>query len=97
MDGHTFTIGSAEFLVLSFPLRPASSSGTAIGTGKLTEAEHAIMGHLIAGLSNDKIARSRGTSARTIANQITAIYRKMGVRSRRELAALIRRGPSRRA
>ena len=53
----------------------------------LTPAEHAIMAPLLAGASNAEISRERGTSVRTVANQVAVIFRKYGVSSRGELAA----------
>jgi DNA-binding NarL/FixJ family response regulator len=44
---------------------------------------------LIAGSTNRDIAMRRATSARTVANQVQAIFRKYGVRSRSELIALL--------
>jgi DNA-binding NarL/FixJ family response regulator len=40
-----------------------------------------------AGLSNREIGRRRGTSERTIANQVQSLHAKLGVRSRLELFA----------
>jgi DNA-binding CsgD family transcriptional regulator len=40
------------------------------------------------GLSNDDIARARGTSTRTVANQLASAYRKLGIGSRLQLFAL---------
>jgi DNA-binding CsgD family transcriptional regulator len=37
-------------------------------------------------LSNSEIGRRRGTSGRTVANQMATIFRKLGVSSRAELA-----------
>jgi DNA-binding NarL/FixJ family response regulator len=42
-----------------------------------------------AGLSNAAIARARGRSPRTIANQLQSIYRKLGVASRAEMTAYV--------
>ena len=42
---------------------------------------------MLAGMSTTAIAAERGRAERTIANQIAAIYRKLGVGSRSELAA----------
>ena len=47
----------------------------------------ALGGTVLAGLANAAIARRRGTSARTVANQVASIFRKLGVQSRAELAA----------
>jgi DNA-binding CsgD family transcriptional regulator len=54
---------------------------------RLSRAERTV----IAGLAADKptaaIARERGSSVRTVMNQIASAYRKLGVSSRRELLA----------
>jgi DNA-binding NarL/FixJ family response regulator len=42
---------------------------------------------LLEGKRNADIARERGTSVRTVANQVAAIFRKLKVRSRAELVA----------
>ncbi len=52
---------------------------------KLTEAERAVAAGLVEGKSNLEIARARGTSPRTVANQIRGIFEKLGVRGRSEL------------
>ncbi len=52
----------------------------------LTEAERDIARRLCAGSSNREIARARGTSARTVANQVSKLLRKLGVGSRLEVA-----------
>jgi DNA-binding NarL/FixJ family response regulator len=51
----------------------------------LTGAERAIVVELIAGSSQRSIARARGTSMRTVANQVASIFRKLDVGSRAEL------------
>ncbi|MGR9108793.1 MAG: LuxR C-terminal-related transcriptional regulator [Gammaproteobacteria bacterium] len=53
----------------------------------LTDAEKAILAQLLAGSTNGDIAQRRKTSAYTVANQVQTIFRKIGVRSRSELAA----------
>lgn len=67
-------------LVLSFPLRPQRVPPS------LTSAERDVVRRALAGASNAQIARARGSSARTVANQLGAIYRKLGIFSRTELA-----------
>ena len=54
---------------------------------KLTDAERQVVAHLVAGSTNGDIARRRGTSENTVANQVYAIFLKLGVHSRAELAA----------
>lgn len=54
---------------------------------QLTSAEQSVVRALFEGKSNDIIAGERGTSPRTVANQIASIFRKHGVASRAELVA----------
>jgi DNA-binding NarL/FixJ family response regulator len=54
---------------------------------KLTQTEREIVAHLVAGSTNRDIARRRHTSENTVANQVHAIFLKLGVHSRAELAA----------
>lgn len=58
----------------------------------LTPAEHAVAALAILGHDNAEIARLRGTSIRTVANLLARTFRKLGVGSRGELAALARSG-----
>lgn len=66
-------------VVLTYSLRRCSA---------LTSAELEVARLAVAGGSNRAIARLRGTSARTVANQIASAFRKLGVGSRSELAAI---------
>ena len=68
-------------LLLSFPLR--GEAGACIS---LTKAEREVAADLLLGFSNRKIADHRRVSVRTIANQIGALFRKLQVHSRLELA-----------
>jgi DNA-binding NarL/FixJ family response regulator len=70
-----------DCLVLSVPLR------TPRWPPLLTPAERAVATRLLEGASNAEIARERGTSERTVVNQVAKIFRKAGVTSRVELAA----------
>lgn len=57
---------------------------------QLTAAETQVA-HLAArGLSSERIAKLRGSRARTVANQLAAAYRKLGVSGRRELRARLK-------
>ena len=51
----------------------------------LTEAETEVALAVIRGLSNAAIARERVAAVRTVANQVAAIMKKLGVSSRVEL------------
>lgn len=54
---------------------------------RLTDAERQVVMGVLHGRTNAAIALGRRTSRRTVANQLAAIYRKLGVSSRWELAA----------
>lgn len=73
--------GALDLLIISYPVRSEPSLAA------LTATERAILELLLAGMSTTAIAVERGRAERTVANQIAAIYRKLGVGSRSELAA----------
>jgi len=52
---------------------------------ELPKAQREVTRLLLDGLSNDAIARRRNVAARTIANQVASIFRRLGVSSRAEL------------
>jgi len=54
---------------------------------RLSGAERDVAMRLLGGMRGAAIACERGTSPRTVANQITSIYHKLGISSRRELMA----------
>lgn len=83
--GATFELAGETLLVLSHAVEPPPLPDA------LTAGERAIVASILAGMSNAAIAERRGTSARTVANQIASIFRKLGVRSRAELAARLAR------
>lgn len=75
-------IDGEELAVLSHPLdEPVPLDG-------LTEAERHVTADVVDGLSNQQIARRRGTATGTVAKQVASIFRKLGVGSRRELVAM---------
>jgi DNA-binding NarL/FixJ family response regulator len=80
--------GQEEYLVLSYPLhRPRAFA-------ELTRAEIDVAEGLLGGLTMRTLARRRGVTERTIANQTLRIYRKLGVTSRHELVAMVSRPKS---
>jgi DNA-binding CsgD family transcriptional regulator len=81
LDVDFMNLGGAEYAVLHFPLAPTPS------VAGLTEAERDVAESLLAGRSNAEIARLRGTSVRTVANQVASLLRKAGVSSRAEFVA----------
>lgn len=60
----------------------------------LSSAERAVVELALRGRSDEEIARERGTSLRTIGNQLSRVYRRLGVAGRTELAALLGTQPS---
>lgn len=73
-------IGEDELVVIRVPLPAADLSA-------LPRAQRETAELLLAGLGNAEIARRRGRSERTVANQVAAIFRRFGVSSRAELVA----------
>jgi DNA-binding NarL/FixJ family response regulator len=82
IEAWRFTLGGEEFAVLAIP----SSDPPCLDV--LTSAEREVCRLILAGLTNTAIARARGTSDNTTKNQIASIFRKLGIGSRGELAAL---------
>lgn len=67
-----------ELVIVSYPL--------AGGRGSLSEAELEVARAAARGLTNAQIARARGASPHTIANQVSAVLQKLQLKSRRQLA-----------
>lgn len=78
-------IGARRLLVLSFPIDASRAPFDRGRFAALTATEHEVALLLLEGKSNAVIAKARRTSARTVANQVASILRKLGVDSRREL------------
>lgn len=57
----------------------------------LTPSERSVVELLLQGATNAQIADARKSRARTVANQVGSIYRKLGVNSRAELLARLLR------
>lgn len=53
----------------------------------LTRAEREVVLLVLAGASSNEVAVRRGTSSRTVANQLASAFRKLAVNGRTELAA----------
>jgi DNA-binding CsgD family transcriptional regulator len=66
-------------VVLSFSLQPVAA---------LSPAELEVARLASAGLSNEDIARFRGTSARTVASQMARIFTKLRIGTRRALSTI---------
>jgi DNA-binding CsgD family transcriptional regulator len=80
----------AEFDLASVPLAVASYELLdEKRLDALTAAEREVALALLRGATNRAIAAERGTALQTVANQIAALYAKLGVHSRAELAAAL--------
>jgi len=67
-------------LIGAYPLLHADQ------VANLTDAEREVLAALLAGSTNRYIAQRRNCSEHTVANQVQAIFRKVGVHSRSQLA-----------
>ena len=77
----TFNMDDSVLAVVTVPLVEGSA------LSKLTPVERQVATLAAGGLSNAAIGRYRGTSERTVANQIASILRKLNVGSRYHLAS----------
>ncbi len=71
-----FTAGGRRFAAIVLPLRAEAEARP------LTPAEREVAELLRLGLTNAEIARRRGRSPRTVANQIASLMRKLSADSR---------------
>lgn len=70
-----------EFVLLSWPTPARAPPGDEL----LTPAEHEVLALVVTGATNAQVARARGTSVRTVANQMARLFDKLGAGSRYEL------------
>lgn len=77
-----------DLVVLSEPIAPQ------VAWPELTPAEAEVASLALRGLDNRTIARERRVAPSTISTQLEAIYRKLGVGSRSELAGVAARRKS---
>lgn len=68
-----------EFVLISWPVALAAKLET------LTPSERDVLSQVVLGATNAQIARRRGTSPRTVANQMARLLEKLGAGSRYEL------------
>ncbi len=71
------TVGDDEYAVFQWDTDEPVQS--------LTPAERSILERVATGASNADIARARGASVRTVANQVASLLKKLGARSRFDL------------
>lgn len=89
IETYVMPFGDEELLVVRLPLAVPSVPKV------LSTAESEVAALAVAGLSNAEIAKRRGTSTRTVANQMAAIFKKVGAGSRAELAHALVHGDGR--
>jgi DNA-binding NarL/FixJ family response regulator len=80
---------SLEGLAIGVDIAMTRLTPVALSAAVLSDAERAVAAGMLGGKRAAAIARERGTSIRTVANQIANIYRKLGVSSHREALALL--------
>ena len=76
-----FEHAGEDLVVFRLPVLDVGSAA------RLSPSERAVIEDVLSGCTNAEIARARGRSPRTVANQIASAYRKLRVGSRSELAA----------
>ena len=77
------SVGGLRGLIIELPCEPDDLPTC------LTQAERAVVTLVLEGHSNREIADARRARYRTVANQLAAIYKKLGVASRTELVATL--------
>jgi DNA-binding NarL/FixJ family response regulator len=70
-----------EYCIVSAPFGPRP------GFSGLTKAEVEVAQMAVNGFSNRRIALARGSSERTVANQMASVLQKLGASSRVQIAA----------
>ncbi|HVZ37553.1 MAG TPA: LuxR C-terminal-related transcriptional regulator, partial [Polyangiaceae bacterium] len=84
LQGRAWSVGGSKAALVALCHSHRDDPG---GLSLLSPAERSVAQALLEGLSDRGIARARNSSRHTIAKQLSAIYRKLGVRSRTELAS----------
>jgi DNA-binding NarL/FixJ family response regulator len=69
----------------------AATSPVSTSLSVLTEREHAVAKAVASGASNKEIARLLGITERTVKAHVSAIFEKLGLRDRLQLALLVNR------
>ncbi len=87
-DAEMALIGSTLRGLRWFHRRLVLNRGVSAGKTPCSPAEHRTLSLLLTGQSEKEISDLLGLSVRTTHNSVTAIFKKLGVRSRAELMAL---------
>jgi DNA-binding NarL/FixJ family response regulator len=67
-----------------------ASSASAADDAALTSAEREVLRLVALGLDNGAIARELGKSEKTVRNQVSSVFQKLGVRTRAEAIVRVR-------
>lgn len=86
-NGHVLSLGVADSRLQVLSIRETDATPI---LERLTSAERDVVQRIAAGARNADIALARGTSARTVANQVASILRKLGVQCRADIVAASR-------
>ena len=79
-----------RLLALSLRTTPAPSTQPAAALEELTAREREVAAQVALGASNSEIADTLGITGRTVKAHLTAIFAKLGVRDRVQLALAMR-------
>jgi DNA-binding CsgD family transcriptional regulator len=82
-------VDASGLTVVSWPVEPSGPQGaiSPAALAALTPALRAIHALLLRGFTDQRIAALRGTSRSVVTKQVNALFKKLGVTSRRELVA----------
>lgn len=76
---------SGDVVLFSWDVNAAEAAPPSDAIHRLSASEHEVLVKVVAGATNREIARARGVSERTIANQMASLLRKLDATSRFEL------------
>jgi DNA-binding CsgD family transcriptional regulator len=89
LSAHGAELGPGRVAITLTPATPADLFGTRVAGAGLSAREVEVTRLLCRGLSDSEIARRLGVSTHTARDHVKAVRRKLGVRSRSEVAALV--------
>lgn len=89
LSAHGAELGPGRVAITLAPATPADLFGTRVAGAGLSGREIEVTRLLCRGLSDTEIARELGVSTHTARDHVKAVRRKLGVRSRAEVAALV--------
>jgi DNA-binding CsgD family transcriptional regulator len=69
---------------LASPIEEPRASRQTLDATSLTRSEHEVLTYVARGLANPAIATALGKSEKTVRNQVSSIFSKLGVRTRAE-------------